>query len=104
MRIMTFMTENNLMTKYQSGFRKHYQTTDNLFILDQLMQYYKHNKKGLYLCFIDLHKAFDKVWRKGLFYKLCQLGIGGKIFQLIKNMYTDNLSAVKFNNEQLTMQ
>ena len=31
--------------------------------------------------FLDIFKAFDKVWREGLIYKLKQNGISGKIFK-----------------------
>ena len=32
--------------------------------------------------FLDISKAFDKVWHKGLIYKLKQNGISGKLLQL----------------------
>ena len=36
-------------------------------------------------------KSFDLVWHEGLFLILLQLGIGGNMYNLIKNMY-NNLS------------
>ncbi len=33
-------------------------------------------------------------------YKLLNLGIGGKFYELLKNMYTNNVSTVKFNGMQ----
>ena len=42
-------------------------------------KYVKHEPKGkLFTCFIDFKKAFDSVWRDGLFYKLFQYNIGAK--------------------------
>ena len=41
----------------------------------------------LYRAFIDYSKAFDTVWRKGLWYKLLKKGITGKIFDIVYNMY-----------------
>ena len=45
----------------QAGFRRHYSTTDNLFVLDQLLE--RTREYGLPLCllFIDYEKAFDSV-------------------------------------------
>ena len=44
----------------------------------------------LYTCFVDFRKAFDSVWRKGLFYKVLSSGIGGNFFNIIQSMY-DNI-------------
>ena len=34
--------------------------------------------------FLDINKAFDKVWHKGLIYKLKSYGISGNILKLIE--------------------
>ncbi len=44
-------------------------------------------KKKLYCVFIDFSKAFDNVWRYGLFSKLLKNDINGRCFRLIRNMY-----------------
>ncbi len=96
-RIVEFLEGHGLISKYQAGFRKDFRTSDNLFILSQLMKYYKEQDAPLYLCFIDLQKAFDKLWRPGLFAKLCNIGLGGNLYHTIKSMYLDNISAVKLD-------
>ena len=35
--------------------------------------------------FLDISKAFDKVWHKGLLYKLKSLGISGELYNLLEN-------------------
>ena len=47
-------------------FRGGQRATDSLFILTQIMEMKELNKKKVYLLFIDLRKAFDRVWGKGL--------------------------------------
>ena len=47
----------------------------------------KARKKKIYCTFIDFSKAFDSVWRIGLWGKLIKNGINGKCFQVIYNMY-----------------
>jgi hypothetical protein len=40
-------------------------------------------KKRLYCAFIDFEKAFDNVWWKGLWYKLCVNNINGCMYNII---------------------
>ena len=35
--------------------------------------------------FLDMSKAFDKVWYKGLLYKLKSMGISGELYNLLEN-------------------
>jgi hypothetical protein len=63
--------------------------TDSLFLFKTLInKYINCNKKQIFSCFIDLRKAFDSVWRKGLFYKLLASGVGHKTNDIIQNMYS----------------
>ena len=65
-RINTFLENNKLLNENQSGFRKDHSTNDNIFILHSLIEYMKARKMKLYCTFIDFSKAFDTVWRTGL--------------------------------------
>ena len=48
-------------------------------------------------CFVDLKKAFDTVSRDLLLYKLVKLGIRGKYFAVIEDMYNNSLSKIKID-------
>ena len=39
--------------------------------------------------FLDISKAFDKVWHEVLIFKLKTYGIDGKLLKLLKNYLTD---------------
>ena len=51
--------------------------------------------KRLTNCFIDLKKAFGTVWHDGLFLKLQEAGIHGKIYRVIKSVYHHSQAKVK---------
>ena len=74
-RLVEFLNKRNLTAPEQIGFKKNHRTTDHLFIVKNLMDRYKKNKKALFICFVDFQKAFDTVWHTGLFFKLLKCGI-----------------------------
>jgi len=39
------------------------------------------------VAFLDVAKAYDRVYRNGLWYKLWKLGLKGKIWRILKNIY-----------------
>ena len=48
-------------------------------------------------CNIDIKKAYDTVWRDGLWYRMWDLGIQGKLWRVIRNIYNVNRSCVCLN-------
>ena len=52
----------------------------------------------VYACFFDTSKAFDVVWHQGLFTKLFELGVNGKLWRTVLAMYTDMSSFVMANS------
>ena len=52
------------MNKVQFGFMPGRGTIDALFILRRMQEEYEDKGKKLYMCFVDLEKAFNTVPRK----------------------------------------
>ena len=48
----------------QFGFMPGKGTTDAIFIVRQMQERYREKKRDLYLAFIDLEKAFDRIPRE----------------------------------------
>lgn len=82
----------------QSGFRKGRSTQDPIFSMKQLIQKASSEQKKVYLAFIDLEKAFDKVPREKLWNILRERGVDGKIRRIIQKIYDNNTNAVIANN------
>lgn len=84
-----FLNENNLLYKYQSGFLPNHSTTFQLIdIYHHICQTFDNNQYSC-MVFCDVSKAFDRVWHKGLIFKLKQHGISGNLLDWISN-YLDN--------------
>jgi hypothetical protein len=98
-RLNKFSDQYHVILENQGGFRKGYSTNDNLFILHILIHIMKKKKKKLYCAFIDFAKAFDTVWRNGLWNKLLINQINGKMYNVIFNMYQNIKSRIQYNKE-----
>ena len=97
-RLNLFLNENNILLENQAGFRKNFSTNDHIFVLYSLIEILKQQKKKLYCAFIDFSKAFDSVWRIGLWKKMLQNSINGKLFQVIFNLYQNIKSCITLDN------
>ena len=65
-------------------------------MLRECISYAKENNSELFVCFLDVQKAFDSVWLNGLFVKLYEMGIRSNLLRLIMNMYKGIKSAVQY--------
>ncbi|CAF3323508.1 unnamed protein product [Rotaria sp. Silwood2] len=89
----------NQLLESQSGFRANRSTIDQIFILKMIMEKRKEFNKPLFLCFIDITKAYDSVNRK-LLWKVCRkYGISGKLVNLLKMLYKDSKAKVRIEGE-----
>jgi hypothetical protein len=52
-------------------------------------------KRQLYAFFLDIRKAYDTVWRDGLFYKLKAKGIKGKSWRTLYDLFGKSTSTVR---------
>ena len=89
-----------MLAENQAGFRAGYSTNDHIFVLHALIEIFKVKKKKLFCSFIDFSKAFDSVWRVGLWSKLLKNNINGKFFRIVFNMYQGIKSCVSFSGSQ----
>ena len=78
-------TSNNLITKNQSGFRPNDSVTNQLICLVDSINSSLDINLDVRSVFLDMAKAFDKVWHEGLLFKLKQNGINGKLLNLLKS-------------------
>ena len=89
--------DNHLLIEQNSGFKRKVSTVNQLLkIVHQIYQDIN-NGKDTCLVFLDVSKAFDKVWHKGLLFKLRQLGIVGTLYDRIEHYLTGRSQKVVIN-------
>ena len=82
-----------MLSGAQCGFRSGRSTVDAIFILKSIVDIVLNDKKKS--CFVDRKKTFDSINVNNLYYKIYHKGLNGKLFRIIKNMYTTVKSCVK---------
>ena len=77
----------NLLNPSQSGFRPGDSTVTQLIsITHTIFKAFDCNVRSVYL---DISKAFDRVWHDGLIYKLKRCSVSGKLLSLIQSFLKD---------------
>ena len=82
------------LRKGQAGFRKGRSTTEQIFVLRNIVEQVVEWNSSLYLCFVDYEKAFDSIHRSTLWKIIRCYGIPPKIVRMVQVMYTNCTSAV----------
>ena len=96
------LTRYNLITKNQSGFRPGDSTTNQLIDLVNEIRHAFDSTTSLEVraIFLDISKAFDKVWHDGLIFKMRQNGISGQLLKLFQNYLNNRKQRVVINGFQ----
>lgn len=84
--------------KYQAGFMPGHSTMYQPLEIYHLIV--KSIDEGKFCCmvFCDLSKAFDRVWHKGLIYKLNMYGISGNMLDWFKSYLSNRTQKVMYRN------
>ena len=84
-KLTTWAESNNKLNEEQAGFRAHKSTLDKIFQLTQTAMHAKNMKHFSAAIFMDVEKAFDKVWHDGLILTLINLGVPTIFVRYIKS-------------------
>ena len=89
----------DILIEEQAGFRSNRSTVDNLSVLHSIINSALQNGKKLFCAFLDFRKAFDYLNRDCLWFKLLDYGLRGNIFIVIKSMYCEVKTRVRYGGE-----
>jgi hypothetical protein len=93
--IVSFLRHHNLLNDRQYGFLSERSTTDLLTVLFQTWTDALDSGSEVRAISLDISKAFDKVWHDGLLAKLQSHGIGGPLFNWLKDYLSNRSQAVR---------
>ena len=97
-----FFIENKLISSNQSGFKPGDSCINQL--LSIIHEIYESFDVGLEVrsVFLDISKAFDKVWHDGIIYKLTQNGISRNLLKLLEDFLKERKQRVVLNGQVST--
>ena len=84
------------------AYQKNLSSINATFSIQETIKYCLERNSKVFLCLMDNVKAFDIVWHPGLFIRLYEAGISGKLWRLIINAYKGINNTVLFNGVQST--
>ena len=93
-----FFIENELISSNQSGFKPGDSCINQLLAITH--EIYKSFDDGFEVrgVFLDISKAFDKVWHEGLIFKLKQNSISGNLLNLLCDFLRNKKQRVKWTS------
>ena len=92
------MEDHIKLSDSQNGFRRCRSTIDHLTTLTFIVECRQSQYKATYAAFIDLRKAYDKVDRQKLWYRLRAARVTGTFYNSIISLYDITMSYVKFES------
>ena len=103
--IFSFLKSNKLLIPNQSGFIPGDSTVNQLMAICNNISSHLDKGEEVIGVFLDLTKAFDKVWHAGLKHKLREIGIRGQLFELLSSYlhYRKQFVTLNGHTSQLKM-
>ena len=99
--IFEYLKKNSLLCPNQSGFRPFDSCENQLLSIvhDIYANFDQHPTLEMRANFLDISKAFDKVWHEGLLFKLERIGISGNLLSLLKSFLSNRFQQVVLNGQ-----
>ena len=94
-RIETWWRENEVISRFQGACRKGQSCVHTSLLLQETVASALENNKKVFVSYFDVSKAFDTVWVNGLFYKLYEIGVRGKLWRIMYRTYVDFFCKVR---------
>jgi hypothetical protein len=96
-KLYNYLDGHKLLTERNSGFKKSDGTTNQLVHMLNYIYSEIDKRRDVAVIFLDISKAFDKVYHAGLLFKLKQLGIEGNLLKWLESYLSNRKQRVVIN-------
>ena len=98
-KMLGFFLDKGLISANQSGFKPGDSCISQLLSITHNIYKSFDDGYGVKGVFLDISKAFDKVWHYGLIFKLPENGISGNLLKVLKYFLTNKKQRVVLNGQ-----
>lgn len=91
-RLTDHLESQDQLQNEQAGFRRGRTCLDQIFSLREVLS--ARARRPTYACFVDIRKAYDTVWRDGLWTVFWQKGVRGRMWRVLQAYYAQVQSCV----------
>ena len=98
-RLSEYCERVGILPEGQSGFRPNCSTTDMMFVVRRLQELAREKRIPLYVCFIDLTKAYDSVDRTLLWTVLARFGVSQNVISVIRQFHDGMRECVRLDDK-----
>ncbi|KAJ8735272.1 hypothetical protein PYW07_006892 [Mythimna separata] len=97
-RLKPILDESKIIPDHQFGFRENHATVEQVHRVVHVIRQSLEKKEYCSAAFIDIQQAFDRVWHKGLLYKMKTL-LPNSFFMILKSYLHQRKFQVKYGEE-----
>ena len=97
-RLSEYCGRVRILPEEQSGFRPNRRTIDMMFVIRRLQELARKKRIPLYVCFIDLTKAYDSIDRTFLWTVLARSGVPQNLVLIIRQCHAGMRTCVRLDD------
>ena len=73
-----------MLSEEQAGFRPGRSTIDHIFSVSEVLRLRRRRGRETHCAFLDIKKAYDSIHRDGIWKRLLDVGIRGKMWRVLR--------------------
>ena len=99
-RLTWYLERNKILMDEQAGFRQFRSTEDQIAYIAQTIEDGYQRQQHTATVWVDMEKAFDKVWKKGLVLQLMQAGVSHNMLKWIQKYLSQRTGRVSLQGKE----